>query len=235
MTAPRVVSLVPSATETLLDWGVVPAGVTRWCEHPELPQVGGTKDPDIAAIVATRPELVVVDREENRREDADALRAAGIQVHVLWIRSVADVGPQLADLAARLGCGPRWRPPDLPEHPAPGRRVFVPIWRESPRAGRPAGLTTLNDDTYGASTLSAVGAANVFGAEPERYPRTTVGEAAARAPDLVLAPSEPYRFTARHVPELSQIAEVRFVDGRDLFWWGTRTSAALRRLVDVVG
>jgi len=232
--SPRVVSLVPSTTETLLDWGVVPAGVTRWCEHPELPQVGGTKDPDIAAIVATRPDLVVVDREENRREDAEALIAAGIEVHALWIRSVADVGPQLAALAARLGCGPRWRSPDLPEPAAPRRRVFVPIWRESPREGQAVRLTTLNDDTYGASMLTAAGAANAFGTEPDRYPQTSVGEAAARTPELVLAPSEPYRFTARHVPELSQIAEVRLVDGRDLFWWGTRTSAALRRLVEVL-
>ncbi|HLY83760.1 MAG TPA: helical backbone metal receptor, partial [Acidimicrobiales bacterium] len=65
-TALRVVSLVPSVTETLLAWGVVPLAVTRFCEQPDLPTVGGTKDPDLGAIVALRPDLVVVDREENR-------------------------------------------------------------------------------------------------------------------------------------------------------------------------
>src|SRR5262245_35700425 len=73
----RVVSLVPSVTETLLDWGIRPVAVTRFCEQPGFPTVGGTKDPDVAAIVALEPDLVVVNDEENRREDADALAAAG--------------------------------------------------------------------------------------------------------------------------------------------------------------
>ena len=73
----RVVSLVPSVTETLLAWGVDVIACTRFCEQPELLHVGGTKDPDIAAIVALAPDLVVVDREENRREDAEALDGRG--------------------------------------------------------------------------------------------------------------------------------------------------------------
>ena len=70
----RVVSLVPSVTETLLAWQITPVAVTRFCEQPDLPHVGGTKDPDVAAIVELRPDLVVLCDEENRREDADALR-----------------------------------------------------------------------------------------------------------------------------------------------------------------
>ena len=69
MTALRVVSLVPSATETLLDWGIDPVACTRFCEQPQLTHVGGTKDPDIHAIAELGPDLVVMDREENRRED----------------------------------------------------------------------------------------------------------------------------------------------------------------------
>lgn len=226
MTGIRVVSLVPSATETLIAWGVVPVGVTRWCEHPELTQVGGTKDPDVDAIVALAPDLVVMDEEENRREDADRLTAAGLAVHALAVRSVADVGPQLVALAGRLGR--TWGPPDPPAPRGPGRRVFVPIWR---RAGS---FTTLNDDTYGASTLAAAGLRNVFGDAPERYPVTTLAEAKNRGPDLVLAPSEPYKFTVRHRPELETVAPVVFVDGQDLFWWGVRTAGALERLAKLL-
>src|SRR3954471_23264780 len=102
MAYPRVVSMVPSLTETLLAWDVVPVACTRFCERPELPHVGGTKDPDIAAIVALQPDLVVVDKEENRREDAAALAAAGIRVHVTAVRSVADVAPALAALTAAV-------------------------------------------------------------------------------------------------------------------------------------
>ena len=55
-------------------------------------------------------------------------------------------------------------------------------------------------------------------------------DAAAEAPDLVVAPSEPYPFGERHRAELERVAPVRFVDGRDLLWWGERTRTALERL-----
>ena len=97
----RVVSLVPSVTETLLAWGITPVAVTRFCEHPELVHVGGTKDPDVAAIVTLAPDLVVVNDEENRREDADALDAAGLDVHVVQIASVDDVAPALGGARGR--------------------------------------------------------------------------------------------------------------------------------------
>jgi GT2 family glycosyltransferase len=56
------------------------------------------------------------------------------------------------------------------------------------------------------------------------------GEARAREPDVVLAPSEPYPFRERHVPLLEEVAPVVLVDGQDLFWWGVRTPAAMGRL-----
>ena len=246
----RVVSLVPSVTETLLAWGIAPVAVTRFCEQPEFATVGGTKDPDIAAILALRPDLVVVNDEENRREDADALRAAGLTLHVTSVRSVADVAPCLSALAAAVD-GPA-PPPKIaqPEHLIPrqrheahrlreergggraaaarGRAAFVPIWR------RP--WMTLNGDTYGSSVLAALGVTNVYAADAERYPVVTLGDAAARQPELVLAPSEPYPFRPRHAAELHEVAaDVRFVDGQDLFWWGVRTPAALERLAQTIG
>jgi ABC-type Fe3+-hydroxamate transport system substrate-binding protein len=219
----RVVSLVPSVTETLLAWGVRPIAVTRFCAQPGLPPVGGTKDPDIAAVVALAPDVVILCDEENRREDAEALAAAGVACHVVVIRAVEDVAPALVALAAAVGAGPSppaALPPAVPAH----RRVFIPIWR------RP--WMTLNDDTYGSSLLAHLGCVNVFGTDGERYPETTLAEAAARQPDAVLAPSEPYPFGSRHVDELAQVAPVMLIDGRDLFWWGVRTPAALARLAD---
>src|SRR5258708_7989473 len=91
----RVVSLVPSVTETLLDWGIVPMAVTRFCEQPTLPQVGGTKDPDVAAIVAMAPDLVVLCEEENRREDAQAIGSAGLATQVIPAPSGHEGQPQL--------------------------------------------------------------------------------------------------------------------------------------------
>lgn len=217
----RVVSLVPSATETLRAWGLEPVGVTRFCECPGSHAVGGTKDPDLAAVVALAPDLVVMCDEENRREDADALREAGIALHVVRIRSVADVAGELEALAAAVGVEPP--PPTLlPPAREPSVRAFVPIWR------RP--WMTVNDDTYGASVLRRLGIRVVFGDAADRYPVVSLDEAASRAPDVVLAPSEPYPFGERHRAELEAVAPVEFVDGRDLFWWGARTAGALARL-----
>ena len=84
--------------------------------------------------------------------------------------------------------------------------------------------------TYGSSLLARLGVTNVFADDPDRYPTVTLEEAAARAPDVVLAPSEPYPFTERQRPELEAVAPFVAVDGQDLFWWGSRTPAALDRL-----
>jgi ABC-type Fe3+-hydroxamate transport system substrate-binding protein len=216
----NVVSLVPSVTETLLAWDVVPVACTRFCEQPTLRHVGGTKDPDVGAIVELAPELVVMNDEENRREDHDALVAAGIDVHVVRINAITDVGPELTALAQRVGVA---APPiELPPARPASTRVYVPIWK------RP--WMTIGTDTYGSSLLAHVGAVNVWAGD--RYPELSLEQAAALHPDLVLAPSEPYPFAERHRAELEAVAPVVFVDGQDLFWWGARTPAAVRRLAD---
>jgi ABC-type Fe3+-hydroxamate transport system substrate-binding protein len=231
-----VVSLVPSVTESLLAWGIVPIAVTRFCEQPGLPTVGGTKDPDVGGIVALRPDLVVVNEEENRLEDVRALEAAGVPVHVTRVRAVADVEPCLRDLAEAVGAR---RPPaelaasrridiESAGETVRVRPVFVPVWR------RP--WMTLNADTYGSSLLDRIGLANVYAGAAERYPTVDLDEVAGRRPVLVLLPSEPYPFKERHLAELEVLGgEVRFVDGRDLFWWGTRTAAAIDRLRQSIG
>jgi ABC-type Fe3+-hydroxamate transport system substrate-binding protein len=223
----RVVSLVPSVTETLVALGVAPIACTRFCDLPGVPTVGGTKNPDVDAIVALAPDLVVVNDEENRREDADALHAAGVKLHAMSPRSVGDVRPELDALCAALGiAAPTVR---LPERVPVRARAFIATWR------RP--WMTMNRDTYGSSVLEMIGLENVFGDAEARYPETTIADVVARAPDVVLLPDEPYPFTARHVPEVRAAlpdADVRIVDGRDLFWWGIRTSAALARLRAVV-
>ncbi len=220
MTDPlRIVSLVPSVTETLTAWARQPIACTRFCERPDLTHVGGTKDPDIARVAELAPDLVVVDSEENRREDYDALAASGLDVVALSVRSVEDVDTQLALLAARVEVD--WEPPRLPVLPPATTTAFVPIWR------RP--WMTIGRPTYGASILDHLGITTVFEDEGP-YPTIDLDEVRRRNPDVVLAPSEPYPFTKRQLPELSSVAPTTFVDGRDLFWWGDRTPSALDRL-----
>jgi ABC-type Fe3+-hydroxamate transport system substrate-binding protein len=228
----RVVSLVPSATETILELGVRPVACTRFCDQPGIPTVGGTKDPDVAAVIAARPDLVVVNNEENRHVDADALLDAGLTVHDCSPRSVADVGPAVGALAAALGVvAPEpftdegWRAFLAGAPSTRSRPVVTFVWR------RP--WMTMARDTYGASVLDWLGLPTVEFDEPGRYPPVTLDEVRASRAEVVLLPSEPYPFRDRHraevdgeLPDLS----VRLVDGRDLFWWGTRTPAALARL-----
>jgi len=230
--APRVVSLVPSVSETLVALGVVPIACTRFCEVVDVPVVGGTKNPDLSAIIALGPDLVVVNDEENRWQDATALIEAGLSVHSMSPRSVHDVAAEVRALAERL------------EVPVPDRfgadhwdawtaSVLSPRWYDAFIAVWRHPWMSLASDTYGSSLLDVVGVNNVFADSLERYPRVTLAEVAARAPNLIMLPSEPYAFGPEHVGEVAREVSgvpIVFVDGRDLFWWGVRTPDAAARL-----
>jgi ABC-type Fe3+-hydroxamate transport system substrate-binding protein len=218
---------------------VDPVACTRFCEQPDLPAIGGTKNPDIESIVALSPDLVIVNDEENRIEDADALVDAGLRVHSMSPRSVADVGPAVALLGDAVGVDApapfapndweRWLDEQRAVAPGVARRAAVLVWR------RP--WMTTNADTYGSSLLELLGIENVFADAGERYPETTLEEIAARRAELVVLPGEPYPFKARHVDEVETIvrgADVWLVDGRDLFWWGIRTPDAVARLCEAL-
>jgi len=138
--ARRVVSLVPSLTEAVARSapGLL-VGATDWCTHPAdlaVTRVRGTKNPERAAIIALAPDLVIANREENRKLDVDRLRDAGLAVWVTVVESVPDAmasmrrmltGPLGLEAPAWLAAAEQaWAEPA----PAPSRRVAVPIWRD---------------------------------------------------------------------------------------------------------
>jgi ABC-type Fe3+-hydroxamate transport system substrate-binding protein len=217
----RIVSLVPSITETLSAWDRTPIACTRFCERVDLEHVGGTKNPDIGRIAALVPDVVVLDAEENRREDHDELVSRGIEVHVVHVRSLNDVNVAMSELAARVDA--IWREIEIGPSPPERASAFIPIWRRPWMAlGRP---------TYGADLLAHCGVTSVYAGD-EPYPTVKLDDVRVRRPDVVLAPSEPYPFKSRHRAELETVAPTHFVDGKDLFWWGERTRHALVRLAD---
>jgi ABC-type Fe3+-hydroxamate transport system substrate-binding protein len=230
----RVVSLVPSATETLVALGVTPVACTRFCDLPGVRTVGGTKNVDADAVTEVAPDLVVVNDEENRIEDAHALRARGLVLHSMSPRSVLDVGGAVAQLAAAVGVPVPAPFDEWPEWVARTRvperiRAFVPIWR------RP--WMSLASDTYGSSLLAHCGIGNVCGSTTDRYPEVALADIARLEPALVLLPSEPYAFAPRHAEEVQAAlpgVDTIFTDGRDLFWWGIRTPDAVARLGSLV-
>ena len=232
----RIVSLVPSSTETLLGLGADVVACTKFCEQPDIAHVGGTKNPDIAGIIALAPDLVVLDREENRREDAEALEAAGIELFVSDVTDLAaamTVGGELSALVNGATVIDTDRLPQVEPLVEPlGLSVFVPIWR------RP--WMSISSATYGGSLLAHLGCRMVTGDAPTAYPEVQLVD--VEAPDVVAVPSEPYEFADAHLDELRAAfptSVVMRVDGQDLFWWGSRTPAAVSRLGnalrDVVG
>lgn len=243
----RIVSLVPSLTETLfvLGAGDRVGAVTRYCEEPAaavagLPKVGGTKNPDLAAIRELAPDLVIVNAEENRREDFDALVAAGLSVFVTEPKSIADGVRLIGRLGMLVGCAEAGRTLAASQaarmHAVVTRiagRVpvpyFCPIWRKPWMA--------FNADTYAHDMLRAAGGRNVCGEATTRYPEVALEDVACAAPEIVLLPDEPYRFTTRDLPALAPLADtpalrrdrVRFVDGKALSWYGPRIADGLAR------
>jgi hypothetical protein len=154
-------------------------------------------------------------------------------------RSVAEVGPAVAALASAVGADipepftadgwSRWLEEQRRVLKGEPRRAFVVVWRNP--------WMTLAGDTYGSSLLQLLGCFNVFTGRGVRYPVVELADAAGRRPELVLLPTEPYPFKEKHVAEIAAGvpgADVRIVDGQDLFWWGIRTPGAVDRLRDAL-
>ena len=239
MAPERIVSLVPSLTELVwwLGCGDALRGRTRFCEEPAgeievVPTIGGTKNPDVEAIAAVEPDLVIANREENRREDVEALRAAGLNVLLTDPNSVeealamiAAVGETLGREEAAVGLVGKVRAAVAEGSGERGTALFVPIWRNP--------LMGLGSDTYGHSMLEAAGATNVL-ADRSRYPKVTLDEVAVLEPEAILLPDEPYRFNEGHVPEFSGVAPTAVVDGKLLWWYGPRMPEAIGELRRIV-
>jgi ABC-type hemin transport system substrate-binding protein len=222
----RVVSLVPSITETVaVSAPGVLVGATDYCTHPadlDVPRVGGSKYPDVAAVLAVRPDLVLTNQEENRREDVTALRDAGVPV---WTTAAAATVPQALEslrrmLAEALGVDePRWLTQaraqwsDVP----PVRATAITcVWR------RP--WMVLGRDTFAGDVLRRLGVGNAYAAHPQRYPRPPLAELhavlARGQAGLVILPDEPYAFSSQDGPEAFPDARCALVSGRHLTWWG---------------
>lgn len=247
----RIVCLVPSLTEALFELGLGErvVGVTDWCVHPAagvalLPKLGGTKNPDLPALLALAPDLVIANREENRRRDVERLAEAGIPVWVTHPRSVRE-GAELLAAMAGLGADPeavqRVVQPTLAavaaaeaqpaEHPV---TVFCPIWK------RP--WMSVGADTYANDLLRLCGGANVFANRGDRrYPRVSEEDIIRAAPQVVLLPDEPYAFTDRDAQELRELplpasrdGRIHVIDGTWVSWYGPRISRAILTLRDLM-
>ncbi|MDQ6523025.1 helical backbone metal receptor [Nocardioides sp. LHD-245] len=220
--ATRIVSLVPSITEALAtDVPDLLVGATDWCTHPAeltVARVRGTKNPDLGAIRALAPDLVVANQEENRELDVRRLRAAGVPVWVTAIETVPQALTSLArlyDEALGLAAPPwlvRARACWAGPPPAPRGRVAVPVWRDP--------WMVVGPRTYTGDLLRRLGWTNAYDDGDDRYPHVELADLDTADLDLVLLPDEPYVFTADDGPEAFTRVPTRLVSGRLLTWYG---------------
>jgi len=223
----RVVSLVPSLTETLFDLGAGAdvVAVTDFCIFPEnldRPRVGGTKNPRVEAIRALQPDLVHMNMEENLRRHYDEI-AQFAPVFLSEPKSVGDVAALIetlgtihgrAERAAELAGDLRRELALMP------RRDFtfaVPIWKKP--------WMWCGGDTYVSNLVETTGGRNVL-RHLERYPTVEPGSIEA---DVIFLPDEPYLFTADDAALFGARAIGPF-PGHLFTWHGTRTILGLRWL-----
>lgn len=243
----RVVCLVPSTTEALVELGLGSrlVGRTRYCVEPAgrieaVEAVGGTKNPDVARIVALAPDLVVVSSEENRLVDAQALVEAGVAIYVTHPRTVAEAVAMFEDLGHKLGlerevadfarqCRDALARAAAAVAGIEAIPTFCPIWRNP--------WMTFGRQTYVGDVLSLVGQRNVLATDgsPDFF-EVTLDQVVAARPQLVVLPDEPYVFSRKHGEELRThgiIGKIHYIDGKDLSWYGPRIPRALDRLLTI--
>ncbi|MCU1600036.1 MAG: hypothetical protein JWO22_745 [Frankiales bacterium] len=215
-----MVSLVPSLSESVADSGLL-VGVTDWCPPSiDAARVGGTKNPAVARVIDLAPDLVLANAEENRADDLEALRAAGLAVWVTYPRTVPEALVSLERMLAACGLGkPLWLEAASRAWAAPfegvRRGALIPIWR------RP--WMAVGSGTFTGDVLARLGIDNVLADHPERYPKVDL--AALPPYDLVVLPDEPYAFSPTDGPECFE-APARCVSGRHLTWYGPSLAEA---------
>ena len=246
----RVISLVPSLTETLIDCGIDVVGRTRFCIHPEravsdIAIVGGTKEVNWEACERLSPDIVMMDREENTLPMAETCPYPWWATHVT---SVDNVGPELQRLADMLDSpalrqlGGEWarlaNQPDLDfrrwDHlpavldrvgtkTADFKRIEYMIWRDPWMA--------VSGQTFIGSVLRKVGMGGYLSTHDQPYPELP-GSSMPDPDTFYLFSSEPYPF-GRHVDALSEAGfNGVLVDGEFYSWFGSRSLRLLKHYME---
>ena len=224
----RVVSLVPSVTETLFDLGAgdTVVGITDFCIFPpglQLPRLGGTKNPRVDEVRALAPDLVHMNLEENLRRHAEAIEAFA-PVFVTEPKSVDDVANlilQLGELHGHRGEAAMLVARLQEELARMPRRSFTfacPIWKGP--------WMWCGGDTYVSRLVEAAGGVNVL-RNLTRYPHVSLEEVMEMQPEIVFLPDEPYLFTEEDAAAIRGARVIGPFPGHLFTWHGTRTILGL--------
>lgn len=230
----RVVSLVPSLTETLFELGAGESvvAITDFCIFPPglaLPRVGGTKNPRVDEILALAPDLVHMNLEENLRRHGEAIETFA-PAFVTEPKSVEDVIALIAQLgeihdrrenAEALAGALRTQLERMPRRPF---TFACPIWKDP--------WMWCGGDTYVSRLVESAAGRNILGGRT-RYPHIELADVLAMRPDVVFLPDEPYVFTDADAREIGEGAIGPF-PGHLFTWHGSRTLLGLQFLEEAL-
>ena len=224
----RIVSLVPSWTEYVVDLGCAEelVGRTKFCVRTgeaakRIPIVGGTKRIHLDRIEQLKPDLVIASKEENTEEDVEACRAF-TEVLVTDVRSIPDAFEALETIGTALEkatAGLTWRSTIEKAWGAPRAEqaeALYAIWQNP--------LMVAGHDTYIHATMNWWGIGNAAPTKAEgRYPELKAERLEALAGTPILLASEPYPFAAKHCAQFAAAGlRPMLVDGEAFSWYGSR-------------
>jgi len=238
----RIVSLVPSISESIYDLGGSQQliGVTRFCNRPkELRRtktvIGGTKNPDINKILKLKPDLIIANIEENRKEDVEEL-SKHVHVFCTNIKNISDAQILIKDLgkilnkesSASITCKQiAIKLKELQRIESSNKTVLYLIWKEP--------YMSVGIDTYINDVLEACGLDNVFSNE-KRYPIVNHKKPAFPEAEFIFLSSEPFPFEEKHIAQVKRDfpnSTPVLVDGIAFSWYGSSLASKIDYLIDL--
>ena len=230
----RIICLVPSLTEVLFTFGLEKniVGVTKYCVFPpharEKPRtvIGGTKSPNIEQIISLKPDIIIINQEENQLKHYTKLLEANIPIFVTFPKRVEDALKLFFDLEALFGVSQNdeldnldklikeiQRKKDLNTDKI-NKKVFCPIWKKP--------WMSFNNDTFASAIIEFCGGINICKDFKDRYPEISIEDIIRNKPDVILLPDEQYKFTVDDKKEIIKLFKidyknVQLIDGT--FHW----------------
>ncbi len=223
----RIVSLVPSITESLFDFGLTEmevVGRTKFCIHPQtlitnVPVIGGTKNLNLDKIKSLKPDLIIANKEENEKLQIEELG----KYFEIWLTDIENLQDnqnfltELGTLLNKQGLALNFNEKinvifDSSKELAPKKVAYL-IWKNP--------YMTVGSDTFIHEIIEKLGFTNLF-EDSKRYPEISVNQ--MKEAEYVFLSSEPFPFQQKHIDELQKElpdSKIILVNGEAFSWYGT--------------
>jgi ABC-type Fe3+-hydroxamate transport system substrate-binding protein len=223
----KIISLVPSITETLFDFGLSEmeiVGRTKFCIHPKekvqlVEIIGGTKNINIEKIKTINPDLIIANKEENVKEQVEELMKY-FPVWLTEIDTLEDNYQFLMELGEKIyseNTAEIWID-KLKQifnfHKANSHISYTYLIWKNP-------YMTIGNDTFIHSILQNFGFENTH-QNKQRYPEIALED--MQSSDIIFLSTEPFPFQQKHIEEFQQSfpnKKIMLVDGEAFSWYGT--------------